>query len=201
MSVQSAIDALRPQSRGHILAPADEGYEAARMVYNGMIDKRPGAIARCTSVADLMAAVRVAREHDLLTAIRGSGTMPAALGSVMAAWSSTCPDAGCARGSGGAHGQSRGRVHGRRCGPRDACLRDGHADRDDRDHGYRRPGAWRGDRPSQPSVWSITCLLSMWCSRTEASSVQEQGMRSRIGPKYTSMRCIPIRRAGPTSTS
>ena len=71
MSLQKAVEQLKPQFRGQILNPSDEGYEAARKVYNGMIDKRPGAIARCVNVADVMAAVRAAREQDVLVAIRG----------------------------------------------------------------------------------------------------------------------------------
>ena len=80
MSVQKAVDALKSQFRGPILTPADEGYEEARKVYNGMIDKRPGAIARCVNVADVMAAVRAAREHDVLTSVRGGGHNAGGLG-------------------------------------------------------------------------------------------------------------------------
>jgi FAD/FMN-containing dehydrogenase len=80
MSLQKAVEQLKPQFRGQILNPSDEGYEAARKVYNGMIDKRPGAIARCVNVADVMAAVRAAREQDVLTAIRGGGHNAGGLG-------------------------------------------------------------------------------------------------------------------------
>jgi len=80
MSVQKAIEQLKPQLRGQLLIPSDEGYEAARKVYNGMIDKRPGAIARCVNVADVMAAVRAAREQDVLVAIRGGGHNAGGLG-------------------------------------------------------------------------------------------------------------------------
>src|SRR3989304_638036 len=73
MSLQKAIEQLKPQLRGYILMPGETGYEDARKVYNGMIDKRPGAIARCVNVADVMAGVRAAREQDVLTAIRGGG--------------------------------------------------------------------------------------------------------------------------------
>ena len=71
MSLQKTIEQLKPQFRGPILIPGDEGYDAVRKVYNGMIDKRPGAIARCVDVADVIAAVRSVREQDVLTAIRG----------------------------------------------------------------------------------------------------------------------------------
>ena len=80
MSVQKVVEQLKPQFRGPILTPSDEGYEAARKVYNGMIDKRPGAIARCLDVADVIAAVRAAREQDVLVAIRGGGHNAGGLG-------------------------------------------------------------------------------------------------------------------------
>jgi len=59
--------------RGRLIGPSDKDYDEARALYNGMIDKRPRVIARCTSAADVMAAVNYAREHDLLLAIRGGG--------------------------------------------------------------------------------------------------------------------------------
>ena len=80
MSLQKAVEQLKPQFRGQILTPSDEGYEVARKVYNAMIDKRPGAIARCVNVADVMAAVRAAREQDVLAAIRGGGHNGGGLG-------------------------------------------------------------------------------------------------------------------------
>ncbi len=64
---------LRSRLRGDILGRGDRGYDAARRVWNGMIDKRPALIARCTGAADVAAAVAVAREHDLLVAVRGGG--------------------------------------------------------------------------------------------------------------------------------
>ena len=51
----------------------DEGYDAARAIWNGMIDKRPGLIAQCTGVADVMTAVRFAREHEVRLAVKGGG--------------------------------------------------------------------------------------------------------------------------------
>ena len=59
--------------RGRLIGPSDKDYDEARALYNGMIDKRPRVIARCTSAADVMAAVNYAREHKLLLAIRGGG--------------------------------------------------------------------------------------------------------------------------------
>ena len=59
--------------RGRLIGPADKDYEEARALYNGMIDKRPEVIARCTDAADVMAAVNNAREKRLVVAIRGGG--------------------------------------------------------------------------------------------------------------------------------
>jgi FAD/FMN-containing dehydrogenase len=67
------IVAFKAQFRGDPLTPADTGYEEARKLYNGMIDKRPGLIARCTDVADVMAAVSFGRDRGLLIAVRGGG--------------------------------------------------------------------------------------------------------------------------------
>ncbi len=59
--------------RGDLIRPEDEGYDEARKLYNGMIDKRPGLIARCADVADVIACVNFARENDALVAVRGGG--------------------------------------------------------------------------------------------------------------------------------
>ena len=67
------ITALQAQFRGEILTPASTGYEAARRIWNGMIDRRPAAIARCTGPANVVAAVRFAAAHDIYPAIRGGG--------------------------------------------------------------------------------------------------------------------------------
>ena len=60
------FDELRTRLRGPLLLPGDAGYEESRGVWNAMIDRRPAAIARCLGVADVVAGVRFAREHDLL---------------------------------------------------------------------------------------------------------------------------------------
>jgi FAD/FMN-containing dehydrogenase len=59
--------------RGDLIGPGDAQYDAARRIWNGAIDRRPGLIARCTGVADVRAAIRFARERDLLVAVRGGG--------------------------------------------------------------------------------------------------------------------------------
>src|SRR5271167_2164806 len=75
-----SIDVLRSAVRGELIQPTDTAYDAARTVYNGMIDKRPQIIARCVDVADVIAAVRHGRENGMLTAIRGGGHNGAGLG-------------------------------------------------------------------------------------------------------------------------
>jgi FAD/FMN-containing dehydrogenase len=74
------FDELTAALRGELITPADPRYDDARAVYNGMIDKRPAAIARCRDVADVLACVRFAREYDVTLAVRGGGHSAAGLG-------------------------------------------------------------------------------------------------------------------------
>lgn len=67
------IEALRARFRGSILQTADAGYEQARAIWNGMIDKHPAIIARCKSTEDVIEAVNFARDNDVLLSVRGSG--------------------------------------------------------------------------------------------------------------------------------
>jgi FAD/FMN-containing dehydrogenase len=67
---------------GQLLLPADAGYEAARKVHNGLIDKRPAVIARCRGVGDIVDAVRVAHRHQLDVAVRGGGHNVAGLSTI-----------------------------------------------------------------------------------------------------------------------
>jgi FAD/FMN-containing dehydrogenase len=67
------FERLRDSTRGAVIDPADESYDAARAIWNGAIDRRPACVARCTGVADIVAAVRFARERDLLVAVRSGG--------------------------------------------------------------------------------------------------------------------------------
>jgi FAD/FMN-containing dehydrogenase len=64
------LTALRGALLGEALIAGDEGYDAARAVWNGMIDRRPRVIVRCRAVADVIDGVRFARDHDLAVAIR-----------------------------------------------------------------------------------------------------------------------------------
>jgi len=70
---KATVEAFRAQLRGTLILPGDAAYEEAHKVYNGMIDKHPGLIARCVDAADVIASVNFAREHHLLLAIRGGG--------------------------------------------------------------------------------------------------------------------------------
>jgi FAD/FMN-containing dehydrogenase len=67
------VEGFRSRLRGDLLRPSDESYDAVRVLHNGMIDKRPALIARCTGAADVITAVNFAREHELLIAVRGGG--------------------------------------------------------------------------------------------------------------------------------
>jgi FAD/FMN-containing dehydrogenase len=78
---EQTIQAFRAGLRGPLIQPGDKDYDAARALYNGMIDKRPRLIARCVDVADVIAAVNFSREQGLLVAIRGGGHNGPGLGS------------------------------------------------------------------------------------------------------------------------
>ncbi len=75
------IDELKSSFRGQLIQRTDPGYDIARKLYNGMIDKRPHLIAQCADVADVIAAVKFGVGNNLLTAIRGGGHNGAGLGS------------------------------------------------------------------------------------------------------------------------
>jgi FAD/FMN-containing dehydrogenase len=67
------VQAFHDRMHGEVLHPGDEGYGEARTVWNAMIDKYPAMIARCSGAADVMTAVDLAREHDLLLSVKGGG--------------------------------------------------------------------------------------------------------------------------------
>jgi FAD/FMN-containing dehydrogenase len=69
----AAVTDLSKTFSGHLLLPSDPGYDAARRVHNGLVDKRPELIARCRGAADIADAVRLAREFGLEIAVRGGG--------------------------------------------------------------------------------------------------------------------------------
>lgn len=75
-----SLEKLQTKLRGEVIQPGEPAYDSARKVYNGMIDKRPQFIVRCTDVADVMAAVEFGRENNLLTAVRGGGHSAGGMG-------------------------------------------------------------------------------------------------------------------------
>ena len=70
---ESVIQDFEASQQGALLRPVEAGYDEARRVWNGMIDRRPALIARCHGVADVMHSVNFARTHELLVAVRGGG--------------------------------------------------------------------------------------------------------------------------------
>ncbi|HEX2126351.1 MAG TPA: FAD-binding oxidoreductase [Thermoleophilaceae bacterium] len=69
----SEFDGLRARFRGALLRPGEEGYDDARRIWNGAIDRHPALIARCAGGDDVAEAVRFAREHDMRVSVRGGG--------------------------------------------------------------------------------------------------------------------------------
>lgn len=67
------VEELRARLRGSLLLPGSDGYDDARRLWNAAFDRRPALIARCAGAADVMRCVDFAREHDLLTSVRGGG--------------------------------------------------------------------------------------------------------------------------------
>ena len=78
---ETAVQELGAGLRGEFIRRGDQGYDAARAVYNAMIDKHPALIARCVDVGDVVAAVNFARAHGLTVAVRGGGHNGGGLGS------------------------------------------------------------------------------------------------------------------------
>ena len=69
----ATVAAFAATLRGQLIRPEDAGYDEARHVWNGSIDRRPGLIVRCAGTADVIASVSFARTHGLLVAVRGGG--------------------------------------------------------------------------------------------------------------------------------
>ncbi|MFN0169541.1 MAG: FAD-binding oxidoreductase, partial [Bryobacteraceae bacterium] len=70
---EAEVADLRARMRGPLLRPGDPGYDGARVIFNGMFDRRPALIARCRGLADVIDAVQFARRHHLLIAVRAGG--------------------------------------------------------------------------------------------------------------------------------
>jgi FAD/FMN-containing dehydrogenase len=72
-SLSASVSELASTFAGELLQPQDPGYDLARRVHNGLIDRRPALIARCGGTADIVDAVKLAQEHGLEVAVRGGG--------------------------------------------------------------------------------------------------------------------------------
>jgi FAD binding domain len=70
---EKVLDEFRARLRGDLLHPGDDCYDAARKIWNAMIDKRPALIGRCVGAADVIQCVNFAREYDLVVSVRGGG--------------------------------------------------------------------------------------------------------------------------------
>jgi FAD/FMN-containing dehydrogenase len=67
------LAAFRGKLRGVAALPGEDGYEAARTIWNAMVDRRPAVVARCLDAADVIEAVKLARDENLLVAVRAGG--------------------------------------------------------------------------------------------------------------------------------
>jgi len=100
----TAVAELAANFAGRLIQPGDPDYDRQRAVFNGMIDRRPALIARCTGDADVVAAVNFARAQELVVAVRSGATRSPATASATA----TAPSAA---------GTPPTRCTASRCGP------------------------------------------------------------------------------------
>ena len=70
---ETAVEEFKKSLRGEVLSAGDDGYDDARKIWNAMIDRRPGLIARCVGAADVINSVNFAHTNNLLVAVRGGG--------------------------------------------------------------------------------------------------------------------------------
>ena len=115
--------------RGRVIRRGDAGYEEARKLYNGMIDKRPLMVTLCADAGDVMTAVNFGRDNKLPIAIRGGG-----------------------HNGPGSHGPGRPGLYDRRCRSRHPRIRPGGSFRYHLDHRCCRPHALGRARLSQPTI-------------------------------------------------
>jgi FAD/FMN-containing dehydrogenase/pimeloyl-ACP methyl ester carboxylesterase len=73
LRIGEAVEALRERVRGPVLAPGDGGFDAATVLWNGLIEKTPALVVQPTGTADVVVAVDFARDHDLALSVRGGG--------------------------------------------------------------------------------------------------------------------------------
>ncbi len=67
------LAAFKGKLRGVAVLPGEDGYDAARTIWNAMVDRRPAVVVRCLGALDVIEAVKLARDHDLLVAVRAGG--------------------------------------------------------------------------------------------------------------------------------
>src|ERR1700686_1246886 len=77
---KTVVDEFSKNLHGRLIQPEDTGYDPARRVWNGLIDRRPAGIAQCADERDVVHAVNFARDHQLLVAVRGGGHNVAGFG-------------------------------------------------------------------------------------------------------------------------
>jgi hypothetical protein len=82
MTDRAQLAQLAPAFSGALLTPTDPGYDEARRVHNGLVDKRPAVVARCKGTADIVDAVKLARSAKLEAAVRGGGHNVAGRGTI-----------------------------------------------------------------------------------------------------------------------
>jgi hypothetical protein len=91
MSIErAAFRELAGDLAGNVVLPEDAGYEAARRVWNGMIDKRPAGIVRCAGPDDVLAAITFAEAQGLAVAVRGGAITSRATEAATVESCSTC---------------------------------------------------------------------------------------------------------------
>ena len=83
---EAVVGRFRDSLRGRLLLAVDVGYDAARKIWNGMIDRRPALIARCAGAADVVRCIDFARANNLLWQSAAAGTTSRAMLCAMAAW-------------------------------------------------------------------------------------------------------------------
>src|SRR5262249_14091050 len=70
---QDMVSALRAKVRGTVALPGEDGYDAARSIWNAMVDRRPALVVRCLGAADVINAIKLASDEKLLVAVRSGG--------------------------------------------------------------------------------------------------------------------------------
>ncbi len=147
MAAGTAAEAFATEFRGEVLRPEDPGYDAARLVFNGMYQRRPAQIARCGGPADVIAAVNYARAEGLEVAVRGGGHSVQGYSSLDDGLVIDLNPMKGARVDPGARTVAAARGHDvGRARPRDAGARPGGHRRADLEHRHRRAHARKRQR-------------------------------------------------------